>query len=377
MYWFCHQRGLREVWGYMWAAWYCPAKYRLWARSSQPNFLGRWRTTMSVENFWRNLKHETLHHLLHPRLDQLIYLIITEVVPAFTAKMQIFDKDFRPGRPKPLTPFQKGFKAEWQELRARPLGTREYKIDLLRWLCWCGQQKYNAYNLCKHLVQAVDPPDPAFFREVTRRRVLPIYRHPLLKPKDGSELDLDDADGSLTDGDNVVVQATPRGIKRKRAAGEETPRRPKKSTIDRGTGDDEADPIVLSSSPIRPDDNLSEEVSTCQFSLFLQQRILELRKAADIIEGQLATPFESRVWLKSIKDHNIGGDASRMVADVRHFTQTGKLRRTTWPQDGVNIKKSAIKKSKDYTNNTMGYVAPDVLETGRVENGGGSDVEML
>ncbi|KAJ7724113.1 hypothetical protein B0H16DRAFT_1223306, partial [Mycena metata] len=83
MYWFCHQRGLREVWGYMWAAWYCPAKYRLWARSSQPNFLGRWRTTMSVENFWRNLKHETLHHLLHPRLDQLIYLIITEVVPAF------------------------------------------------------------------------------------------------------------------------------------------------------------------------------------------------------------------------------------------------------------------------------------------------------
>ncbi|KAJ7705814.1 hypothetical protein B0H16DRAFT_1482108 [Mycena metata] len=81
--------------------------------------------------------------------------------------------------------------------------------------------------------------------------------------------------------------------------------------------------------------------------------------------------------LRSRNAVNIGGDVSRMVADVRHFTQTGKLRRTTWPQDGVNIKKSAIKKSKDYTNNTMGYVAPDVLETGRVENGSGSDVEML
>ncbi|KAJ6484694.1 hypothetical protein C8R45DRAFT_829706, partial [Mycena sanguinolenta] len=83
MYKFCEQRGLREVWGYVWAAWYCPAKYKLWARSSQPDFIGRWRTTMSTENFWRNLKHGTLHHLLHPRLDQLIYLIATEVLPSF------------------------------------------------------------------------------------------------------------------------------------------------------------------------------------------------------------------------------------------------------------------------------------------------------
>ncbi|KAK6966913.1 SWIM-type domain-containing protein [Favolaschia claudopus] len=81
MYKFCEQRGLREVWAYMWTAWYCPSKYKLMARASQPDFIGRWRTTMSVENFWRNLKHGTLHHLLHPRLDQLVYLIATEVPP--------------------------------------------------------------------------------------------------------------------------------------------------------------------------------------------------------------------------------------------------------------------------------------------------------
>ncbi|KAJ7181950.1 hypothetical protein C8R46DRAFT_818468, partial [Mycena filopes] len=75
MYQFCFQRGLREVWAYMWTPWYCPTKFRLWVRSSEPSFTGRWCTTMSVENFWRNLKHETLHHFVHPRLDQLIHLI--------------------------------------------------------------------------------------------------------------------------------------------------------------------------------------------------------------------------------------------------------------------------------------------------------------
>ncbi|KAJ7847122.1 hypothetical protein B0H14DRAFT_3867552 [Mycena olivaceomarginata] len=116
-YQFCFQRGLREVWGYMWTAWYCPTKFRLW-------------------NFWRNLKHETLHHFVHPRLDQLVYLIAVEVLPYTEAKMQIFETDFRPGRAKALTPYCKAFKKCWKMLA----------------------QKYNAFLLCKHLVQAFDPP---------------------------------------------------------------------------------------------------------------------------------------------------------------------------------------------------------------------------
>ncbi|KAJ6610346.1 hypothetical protein B0H10DRAFT_1811819 [Mycena sp. CBHHK59/15] len=204
MYHFCYQRGLREVWGYMWVAWYCPAKYRLWARASQPNFIGRWQTTtvrkcsMAVENLWRYLKHETLHHLLHPRLDQLVYLIVTDLIPTFEAKMQIFDAAHLPGRPKALTPWQKAFKAVWKRLSLWSLGTRKYTVDISQWTCSCGQQKYNAYSLCKHLVQAVHPPEAAFFREVIHRRVILFYRHPLLKPKDGSIIaESADADGSI------------------------------------------------------------------------------------------------------------------------------------------------------------------------------------
>ncbi|KAJ6589540.1 hypothetical protein B0H19DRAFT_921865 [Mycena capillaripes] len=202
MYQFCLQRGLREVWAYMWTAWYCPTKFRLWMRSSELSFIGRWRTTMSVENFWRNLKHETLHHIVHPRLDQLIYLIAVEVLPYTEAKMRIFEADFRPGRAKALTPFRKAFKKCWKILAVRPLGNQVYIINLAMWTCSCGQQKYNAFLLCKHLVQAFLPPHPDFFRDVVRRRVTPFYSHPLLRPKDGSELNPVDS-GSVSDGDAV------------------------------------------------------------------------------------------------------------------------------------------------------------------------------
>jgi hypothetical protein len=247
MYKYCEQRGLREVWGYMWTAWYCPAKYKLWARSSQPEFIGRWRTTMAVENFWRNLKHETLHHLLHPRLDQLIYLIATDVLPAFEAKMQNFESDHRAGRVKSLTPWQKAFKQEWKKLAARKLGTCTYNTCVADWTCSCGQQKYNAYLLCKHLVHAVCTPDPAFFWEV-RRRVIPFYWHPLLKPKDGPELDQMDDPGSITDGDHrgKASGEPSRGLKRKHAS-------PPKNSA--------KNPFLISSSPSPIcEDEESEEV---------------------------------------------------------------------------------------------------------------------
>ncbi|KAF8905333.1 hypothetical protein CPB85DRAFT_1224735, partial [Mucidula mucida] len=36
MYMFCYQRGLRELWGYMWTLWYYLKKWQLWARSTSP-----------------------------------------------------------------------------------------------------------------------------------------------------------------------------------------------------------------------------------------------------------------------------------------------------------------------------------------------------
>ncbi|TDL13629.1 hypothetical protein BD410DRAFT_735091, partial [Rickenella mellea] len=85
MYQFCYARGLREAWAYLWNSWYQPKMWRLWARSTS-EFISRLRTTMNVENFWRQLKHDYLHHFLRPRLDQLVYILMNIVTPAYMAR---------------------------------------------------------------------------------------------------------------------------------------------------------------------------------------------------------------------------------------------------------------------------------------------------
>lgn len=93
MYSFCVKRGLREVWGYFWTSWYAPQRWKLWARSTSP-FVSRLRTTMNVENFWRQLKHGFLHNHVRPRLDLLVWILVTKVTPAYLARAHILDDGY-------------------------------------------------------------------------------------------------------------------------------------------------------------------------------------------------------------------------------------------------------------------------------------------
>ncbi|KII86094.1 hypothetical protein PLICRDRAFT_115226, partial [Plicaturopsis crispa FD-325 SS-3] len=83
--------------------------WKLWARSTA-NFISRLRTTMNVENFWRRLKHDYLHHLLRPRLDLLVWVLISTVTPDSIARSEILEDTHRLGRSKPLSTYQKYFK---------------------------------------------------------------------------------------------------------------------------------------------------------------------------------------------------------------------------------------------------------------------------
>jgi hypothetical protein len=65
MYNFCYTQGLQEVWGYMWACWYAPKMWCLWASSTSP-YISHLHTTMNVENFWWQLKHNYLHYVARP-----------------------------------------------------------------------------------------------------------------------------------------------------------------------------------------------------------------------------------------------------------------------------------------------------------------------
>lgn len=113
MYKFCHTRGLREVWGYMWASWYSPKMWKLWAHSTSP-YVSRLRTTMTVENHWRQLKH---NYLSNGRscADYVIWILLNKVTPSFLAHANILDNTFRLGRPKAFSTYQEYFKKNWMK----------------------------------------------------------------------------------------------------------------------------------------------------------------------------------------------------------------------------------------------------------------------
>ncbi|KAK7025897.1 hypothetical protein R3P38DRAFT_3193535 [Favolaschia claudopus] len=132
---------------------------------------------------------------------------------------------------------QKGRK----KLESRPLGDREYQTNISRWTCSCGQQQYNALLL-------------SFFREVVRRRTIPFYHHPLLKPKDGLVVDpienLSISNGyAVEPATSADAAAALRGVKRKRTTAST-------STVAEGSSSGGTgsmnNPIQLSSSPVSP-----------------------------------------------------------------------------------------------------------------------------
>lgn len=132
MYMHCKRNGLTEVWGYVWTQWYSPTRWTLWARSTS-KYLSRLRTTMTVENHWGQMKHDYLHFLHRPRLDQVIYLISTALIPDFMTHAHRLEDAYRLGRARKLTAFQKRFKKAWKTERKAAVSGRVYQTDVALW----------------------------------------------------------------------------------------------------------------------------------------------------------------------------------------------------------------------------------------------------
>jgi hypothetical protein len=78
----------------------------------------------------------------------------------------------------------------------------------------------------------------------------------------------------------------------------------------------------------------------------LQKRAEELERGAAILRAQI--PHRNKLWMSSVVKRNIGGDVSKMVADIRRFETTSRVRDTTWAKKGD-------KESSRRVQNTMGY----------------------
>jgi hypothetical protein len=160
---------------------------------------------------WRRLKHDHLTHNHNPRLDLLIWIIMTRLVPTFSRKLGYLRRSLVRYR-EPLS-CRKALKSEWKRCTAAqitlPLNDK-YRPDPYRWVCTCPSFSSSRFLVCKHLVQACRPVDPRFFHLVpARARTQPFWSHELLVPKAPPSAASDQHSGALisdsVDEDTEVV----------------------------------------------------------------------------------------------------------------------------------------------------------------------------
>ena len=109
-----------------------------------------------------------------PRVDFATYALVTQTLPAYRHKLLRIIHDPREGRAPTLTGEQAPIKKAWLMLYDKKI-KGQYDIDLTRWVCSCGTQKFHSYMLCKHLVQAVPCPSPDWWATVIRHPTWPFY----------------------------------------------------------------------------------------------------------------------------------------------------------------------------------------------------------
>ncbi|KAF7799214.1 hypothetical protein EIP86_010446 [Pleurotus ostreatoroseus] len=199
MYSYCVKHDLREVWAYLWENWYRSGRWELWARSACPE-IPRLKTTMMLESHWRKIKHDYLHHFHQPRIDLLVWIIITKLAPPYYQKLAVRLNDI--GRFRELATWRKDFKADWKKCLCTPISlplNDAYRPDPYKW----------------HLVQAVKPVPPIFFLTVTRNRTAPFWSHsdliPLLPAPETTVSDLPSTATCTALNSHGDVDSAPRG----------------------------------------------------------------------------------------------------------------------------------------------------------------------
>ncbi|ORX61368.1 hypothetical protein DM01DRAFT_1404181 [Hesseltinella vesiculosa] len=149
VYEFCRSRNLVFVWVYLYSNWYTRDQWTLWARSAR-NAIPAGKTTMMIEAHWRVLKRVHLHHINRPRLDYLVYIIISRqcgrLIRSFNQKI---------ATRQVLPEWEGQFRNEWKDLMSRPVQNNRYALyqtDPASWVCGCPYFIHSRFLLCKHLV---------------------------------------------------------------------------------------------------------------------------------------------------------------------------------------------------------------------------------
>ncbi|KAJ3830958.1 hypothetical protein F5878DRAFT_516950, partial [Lentinula raphanica] len=189
VYEYCRKHHLSQAWAYFWNRWYSPKQWVLWARASC-DAIPRTKTTMMVESTWRAIKRRDLHQFNRPRLDLLVHVVLTTLLPRIRRKIHYFLGTRRSGRPHPLAKWQENLKSDWENMsksdehrsmtkelaclkdktlktsakaelladieaeRQRPRGVYHTNLDTMT--CSCPSFLISRWLLCKHIVREVN-----------------------------------------------------------------------------------------------------------------------------------------------------------------------------------------------------------------------------
>ncbi|CAG8848878.1 13948_t:CDS:2, partial [Gigaspora margarita] len=107
------------------------------------------KTNMMIESHWKVLKHCYLHRFNRPRLDYLVWIIYSRVLPDQTTHFQQISL----GRATPK--WFDEFKKSWNQLATKPIADsveERYAINLDYWLCSCPSFLRSRFLICKHLI---------------------------------------------------------------------------------------------------------------------------------------------------------------------------------------------------------------------------------
>ncbi|EGU82050.1 hypothetical protein FOXB_07435, partial [Fusarium oxysporum f. sp. conglutinans Fo5176] len=228
MYYWCRSKGHFRLWSYLWVNWYQPDQWCLWARSVNEKGIPILKTTMVIESHWRKIKHDYLHRFNRPRIDLVIWVLLSQLVPNAMARMQaLLQRNHR----QATASWRRDFKVEWKKLneqQTEPIRLQQYHTDPARWTCGCLYFLSSRFLSCKHILSCYetisDPVD--FFRGIQRHRRFPFRTHEqlVLRPQyqmseadtepnkigddiededDENDEEDEDVDSSTTDGDHL------------------------------------------------------------------------------------------------------------------------------------------------------------------------------
>ncbi|KAJ3965250.1 hypothetical protein EV361DRAFT_855650 [Lentinula raphanica] len=218
IYKYCERNDLAQVWAYLWNRWYTPKQWVLWARAACDS-IPRTKTTMMVESTWKHIKRRDLHQFNRPRLDLLVHVVLTNLLPRVQQKIQYILGKRRAGRPHPLAKWQESIKRDWHNMsqpdeyrsmvkelaclkdrtlkekakaelladieadRQRPRGGYHTNVETMT--CSCPSYLISRWLLCKHLVREVNAKTSnlplnnlSFFRDLRRNHTAPFYKIP-------------------------------------------------------------------------------------------------------------------------------------------------------------------------------------------------------